>query len=165
MWIIDKPTPNKPVVCLLLTIFFLVIFITGCSKTTVNEKWIGHYSFPGNEIEFPLHVNIQVNGTRVTGIAIDGNMEEATISGSVEDGMYDLLLHPVKHGESKSQDVYYRGRRSGDEIVGEWEHVVGAKGPWVSKLTDLDAEEAIKILTGPCEPDNAANSNSCANDA
>ena len=141
------------------------MFGLSCSRATINEKWIGHYSFPGSEIEFPLHVSIQINGAQVTGIALDGNMEEAIISGTFENGMYDLLLHPSKHDESKDQDVHYREIRSGDEIVGEWEHVAGAKGPWISKLTDLDAAEAIKMLNKPCEPSHAANSSGCANGA
>ncbi len=93
----------------LLSICFLIIFAGGCSRAPVNEKWIGPYSFPGSEIEFSLHVSIQIKGKQVTGLAVDGNMEEAPISGSIGKGMYDLLLHPSKPGESKNQDVYYRG--------------------------------------------------------
>lgn len=149
----------------LLLMCFLIMFAGGCSRAPVNEKWIGHYSFPGSEIEFPLHVSIQLKAKQVTGLAVDGNMEKASISWSIETGMHDLLLHPSKPGESKNQDVYYRGKRSGDEIAGEWEHVAEAKGPWSSKNTDLDAAQAIKMLSKPCEPSQTAISSGCANDA
>lgn len=144
---------------------FALILVLSCSTETVNENWIGHYSFPGHEIDFPLHMSIQIKGKEVSGLAIDGNMEEATISGTIENGSYELLLHPVKHGDSKEQDVHYRGKRTGNEIVGEWEHVVGAKGAWVSKLTSLQAEEALKGFDASCKTEQADNKKGCKNDA
>jgi len=146
--------------CLLSTALLL-----GCSEETISEKWIGHYSYPGSDVKFPLHVDIQIQGRKVKGVAFDGNMEEASVSGSVENGSYSLLLHPLKHGENKSQDVYYRGKRSGNTIVGEWEHVVGAKGAWVSSLTVLGPTEAIKPHKFPCETIQVSNLDECGNGA
>ena len=143
----------------------LAILSFNCSAEIVNEKWIGHYSFPNSDIEFPLHISIQIRGSQVSGTAIDGNMEEATVSGTVVSNEYDLLLHPIKHGDSKNQDVRYKGKRSGDEIAGEWIHVVGPRGPWISGLTDLNAKEAIKVKQEPCKNAHLAKGNECDNDA
>ena len=150
----------------LQTLFLILAILSfNCSAEVVNEKWIGYYSFPSSDIEFPLHISIQIRGTQVSGTAMDGNMEEATVSGTVVSNVYDLLLHPIKHGENKNQDVRYKGKRSGDEIAGEWIHIVGPRGPWISRLTDLNAEEAIKVKQEPCKRAHLAKSNECDNDA
>lgn len=124
----------------------IIILIFGCSKEIVSEKWIGYYLYPGSDIQFPLYLDIQIQDGTVQGIAFDGSMEKAAITGTVENGSYVLLLHPVKHGEQKNQDVYYRGKRSGDTItiVGEWEHIVGVTGAWASNRTELGPTEAIE---------------------
>jgi hypothetical protein len=126
-------------------------FLLGCTNGPLSEKWLGHYSFPNNDVEFPLYLSIHIEGARVSGMALDGSMEQAVITGSVREGRYELLLHPLKHGNDKSQDVHYRGKRTGDRIVGEWEHVAGVRGPWSSEITDLDAEEAIRLIRPPCK--------------
>ena len=149
-----------------LTLFLLLgILSFSCLAEDVNENWIGHYSFPGSDIGFPLYISIQISGTQVSGTAVDGNKELATVSGTAANNSYDLLLHPLKHGDNKDQDVRYKGKRSGNEIAGEWVHVVGPRGPWTSKLTDLNAEEAIEVLQGQCKGAQLVENNECDNDA
>lgn len=131
---------------------FVMTTTAACQEAPRSEKWIGTYSFPNNSPKFPLYLDIKIEGTRVSGRAFDGSMEEATVSGTVDGERYELLLHPLKHGTSAAQDVYYRGRRTKDSIEGSWEHVVGAKGPWTATVTRLAAKEALELHAPPCEP-------------
>ena len=138
-------------------IFALVLAImAGCQGSLRSERWIGIYSFPNHSTKFPLYLDITVEGKRVSGRAFDGSMEEAAVSGTVDGDQYELLLHPLKHGTSSEQDIYYRARRAKDSLVGEWEHVIGVKGPWVASITELAAKEALKLHTPPCEPTTVA---------
>ncbi|MEW8291521.1 MAG: hypothetical protein AB2672_13415 [Candidatus Thiodiazotropha endolucinida] len=139
--------------------------LVSCSNEVKNEKWIGYYKFEGNEIQFPLHLDIQIQDEKVKGLAFDGSMEKATVAGTVKDGFYELLLHPVKHGEKTNQDVHYRGKRTGDAIVGEWEHVVGVKGPWVSNITNNGPREAMEPYRIPCEDVKVSSREGCGNGA
>lgn len=136
---------------MMLLITMCVLTTSGCTKDPVKEKWIGHYSFPSHPEKFPLYVDIVINGEAVRGKAIDGNREIATVTGTLKNGYYELLLHPMKHGENKKQDVWYKGNRNGNHIIGEWEHVVGAGGPWNATLTTLGVNEAIKPYIKPCK--------------
>lgn len=101
----------------------------------------------------------------VTGQAIDGNMEKATISGSIEAGFYSLLLHPLKHGSKTNQDVTYQGQRLGNTIEGEWVHVVGAKGPWKANITTKSVRETIQPNSLPCKQVNQNENLACEPDA
>lgn len=130
--------------------------MAGCQDSPRSEKWIGTYSFPNHSTKFPLYLDIRVEGKRVSGRAFDGSMEEAAVSGSVNGDQYDLLLHPLKHGTSSEQDVHYRARRAEDSLVGEWEHVIGVRGPWAASITALAAKDALKLHTPPCEPTTVA---------
>ena len=150
--------------------FLLLICVAvsgGCTKEPVNEKWIGYYSFPSHSEKFPLYVEIIIKGESINGTAIDGNNEKATVTGTLKNGYYSLLLHPEKHGKNKSQDVWYKGNRKGNNIIGEWEHVVGAGGPWNAAITTLDPVEAIKPYIKPCKEVENTNieseSNNCEN--
>lgn len=131
---------------------FVLTMTVGCQETPRSERWIGTYSFPNDSTKFPLYLEITVDGARVSGRAFDGSMEEATVSGTVNGEKYELLLHPLKHGTSSAQDIHYRARRAKDSLVGEWEHVVGVKGPWAATSTDLAAKEALKLHAPPCDP-------------
>ena len=75
------------------------------------------------------------------------------------------MLHLLKYRDDMDQDVRYKGKRSGDEITGEWIHVVRPRCPWISKLTDLNAEEAIDELQGQCKSGQLAKINECDNGA
>ena len=123
----------------------------GCEEATKSERWIGTYLYPNHTMEFPLYMEITITGGRVSGRAFDSTMDEATISGSVEGAAYSLLLHPLKHGASKEQDVHFRGTRSNGSITGEWEHVVGVKGKWTASKTDLAPMEALNLYALPCD--------------
>ena len=129
----------------------VLAMMAGCQDAPRSERWIGTYSFPNRSTEFPLYLDITVEGKRVSGRAFDGSMEEAVVSGTVNGDQYDLLLHPLKHGTSSEQDIHYRGRRAKDSLAGEWEHVIGVKGPWTASITELAAKEALKLHTPPCE--------------
>ena len=111
-----------------------------------------HLFVPERFNEVSALSDIKVEGARVSGRAFDGSMEEAAVSGTVTAERYELLLHPLKHGTSSEQDVHYRARRAEDALAGEWEHVVGAKGPWTATITDLAANEALKLHAPPCKP-------------
>jgi hypothetical protein len=127
-----------------------ILILLAYPEEAFSEKWIGHYMYPGHDDKFPIYLDIRIQGVEVEGESFDGNMERATVTGSVENGFYNLLLHPVKHGDKTNQDVYYRGKRTGDSINGEWEHVVGVTGPWVSTITALGPEKALEPYT-TCE--------------
>ena len=129
----------------------VIALVMGCEETPKTQRWIGAYMYPGYSEKFPIYLDITITGGRVSGRSFDGNMEEATVSGSVEGAAYSLLLHPLKQGASTEQDVHFRGMRSNDSIVGEWEHVVGAKGKWTASLTDLAPNEALRLYIPPCE--------------
>jgi hypothetical protein len=122
-----------------------------CEESPKSERWIGVYSYPNNSTKFSLYLDLTVKGRDVSGRAFDGNMEEATVSGRVDGTQYSLLLHPQKQGSSTGQDIHYRGKRSEDSIVGEWEHVVGVKGSWNAATTELPAGPALKLHALPCE--------------
>jgi hypothetical protein len=153
--------------CLLIGIVALVL--AACEEAPKSERWIGVYSFPNDSTKFPLYMNITIEGGKVSGRAFDGNMEEASISGKAKDGSYSLLLHPIKQGSSVKQDIYYRGKRSNDVIVGKWEHVVGVKGPWNATATELSPKEALKLHEISCEASNVVSGNitesACKKDA
>ena len=116
-----------------------------------EEKWIGYYLFPGHNVKLPLYLELKIKGNNVSGSAVDGSDEVASVVGTIENGNYELLLHPLKHGSSKEQDVWYRGNRRNNLIEGKWVHVVGASGPWYSELTELNAEEALRPYKTTCE--------------
>lgn len=141
------------------------ISISSYAGEAVDEKWIGHYMYQGSDIKFPLHIEISIKDGKANGVAFDGSMEEATVTGTVKDGAYDLLLHPIKHGSNASQDVYYKGNRSGNTITGRWVHVVGVTGPWVSTITSLSPKEAIEKYKLPCEMTEVSSVRGCGNDA
>ena len=162
---IDQATQRKLAKVIWALCLLTLTLLFGCSKEVTSEKWIGHYMFTGKDIQFPLHIDIQIQDGKVRGVAFDGSMEKATVTGAMENGSYELLLHPVKHGENTTQDVYYRGKRTGDSIVGEWEHVVGVTGPWVSKITDFEPAEAIEQYRIPCEDIKVSGKEDCGNDA
>lgn len=131
----------------------LVMTMTlGCQEAPRSERWIGTYSYPNNPMKFPLYLDIKIEGARVSGRAFDSSMEEASVSGTVDGERYELLLHPLKHGTSSGQDIHYRARRAKDSLTGEWEHVVGVKGPWIATVTDLAAKEALELNAPPCNP-------------
>lgn len=144
---------------------FMVMPLSVCADEVISEKWIGHYMYTGSDIKFPLHIEITIKGKEAHGVAFDGSMEKATVSGTVANGMYVLLLHPVKHGNSTNQDVYYKGKRVGNTINGKWEHVVGVSGPWTSSITNLGPEEAIEKYKLPCEVANIDANKGCGNGA
>jgi hypothetical protein len=136
-----------------LALYALTVgLIVGCEQAPRSERWTGAYSYPNNSLTFPLYLDLTVKGEHVSGRAFDGNMEEAAISGTVNGAQYSLLLHPLKQGASSAQDIYYRGKRAEDGIVGEWEHVVGVKGRWTATTTELGPKEALKLHASPCEP-------------
>ena len=152
--------------------FFLVVCVAvmvGCSKEPISERWIGYYSFQSHPVKFPLYVDIVIEGESVHGTAIDGSNEKAAVTGTVIDGYYSLLLHPEKHGNNKGQDVWYKGSRNDNNIVGEWVHVVGPSGPWSATLTTLGPVEAIKPYIKPCKKaetkGNHSESDNCENAA
>ena len=124
--------------------------LAGCGEIEREERWLGHYHLPGVAEEFPIYLHLSIHGGEVLGNAVDGNLEEATILGVVEERKYELLLHPTKHGDHRGQDVYYRAQRTGDSLVGEWEHVVGATGEWEAELTDLSQAAAESVFAAPC---------------
>ena len=128
-----------------------VLLTTACEEAPKSERWMGVYSYPNDSTKFSLYLDITIERGHVSGRAFDGNLEEATISGNVEDASYSLLLHPIKQGSSSSQDIHYRGMRSKDSIVGEWEHVVGVKGLWTATTTEISPKEALKLHEMPCE--------------
>jgi|SRR5213083_612775 len=132
-------------------LYALAVALVACEEGPKSERWIGVYSYPNNSMKFPLYLDITVKGRDVSGRAFDGNMEEAAVSGRVEGAQYSLLLHPLKQGSSTGQDIHYRGKRSEDSIVGEWEHVVGAKGGWNATTTELPPAPALKLHALPCE--------------
>jgi len=125
--------------------------VVGGEEVPKSERWIGTYLYPNHSMKFPLYMDLTITGGRVSGRAFDGNMEEGTISGSVEGAAYSLLLHPLKQGASAEQDIRYRGIRSNDSISGEWEHVVGVQGKWTASLTDLTPKEALRLHAPPCK--------------
>lgn len=128
-----------------------VVLMASCAEAPKSERWISVYSYPNNSTKFPLYLEITIKGGRVLGRAFDGNMNEGTISGSVDGPSYSLLLHPLKQGSSSDQDIRYKGERLKDSIVGEWEHVVGVKGPWTATATKLELKEALEPYKPPCE--------------
>ena len=142
---------------------------TACAEPTRPEKWVGTYSYSKDSPNFPIYLDITVQGKHVSGRAFDGNMEEASISGTLEGPSYSFLLHPLKQGSSSSQDIQFRGTRSDSSVTGEWEHVVGAKGAWSVKATDLPPSDAIKQHQMPCKPSESASRNTterpCAKNA
>ena len=129
---------------------FVTLLLVGCDNPQISERWIGFYSFPNDDKKFPLYMDLKIEDGIVTGNALDGNMEEATVGGTVEGESYSLHLHPVKYGSNTNQDVYYRGVRSNDSIVGEWQHVVGVKGSWNANMTGLAPKEAMKPYEVAC---------------
>jgi len=130
----------------------MIMLVAGCEEAPKSERWIGTYLYPNSSIEFPLYLELTIRGGQVSGRAFDGNMEEATIAGTLSDIHYALLLHPLNQGSSSSQDIHYRGKRSENTIEGEWEHVVGMKGRWRATTTELGAAEALRLYAPPCEP-------------
>lgn len=145
----------------------VLAMMAGCQDSPRSERWIGTYSFPNHSTKFPLYLDIRVEGKRVSGRAFDGSMEEAAVSGTVNENEYDLLLHPLKQGTSSEQDIHYRARRAKDSLVGEWEHVIGVRGPWAASITELAAKEALKLHPPPCEPTTVAQKakSACGKDA
>lgn len=139
-----------------------VTLLAGCEESPKSERWIGTYLFPNHSIEFPLYMDITITKGRVSGRAFDGTMDEATISGSVDGDAYAFLLHPLKHGASTEQDVHFRGIRSANSIVGEWEHVVGVKGKWTASATDLPPKEALEQYIPPCDQASQSTRASCS---
>ena len=125
--------------------------MTACAEVPKPERWISVYSYPNNQKKFPLYFEITVKEGLVIGRAFDGNMNEGTVRGSFDGSSYSLLLHPLKQGLSTDQDVRYKGERSKDSIEGEWEHVVGVKGPWTATATKLEAKKALEPYKLECE--------------
>lgn len=146
-----------------------LLLFSGCDNPKIDEKWIGFYTYPNDETKFAFYMDLTIEDGVVTGRAWDGNMEEAIIGGTIDGGSYSLTLHPEKQGKSKSQDLYYRGIRVKDSIVGEWEHVVGVIGSWNATVTDLAPADALKLYQLPCPKQNLASGNStkseCGKDA
>ena len=128
-----------------------IVLMAACVEEPKSERWISVYSYPNDSTKFPLYLEITVKGGHVLGRALDGNMNEGTISGSVDGSSYSLLLHPLKQGSSSDQDIRYKGDRSKDSIVGEWTHVVGVKGPWTAMSTELGPKEALAPYKLPCK--------------
>jgi hypothetical protein len=126
------------------------LLLSSCEKAPSTELWIGTYTFPTDSPDFPLYMELTIQGGVVSGLAFDGTLEDASVIGTIEENYYSLLLHPVKHGSNRDQDVTYRGQRSGDMIVGEWVHVVGASGPWKAQLTNKSLHEAMEFHRPPC---------------
>jgi len=133
-----------------------IVLMAACVEEPKSERWISVYSYPNDSTKFPLYLEITVKGGHVLGRALDGNMNEGTISGSVDGSSYSLLLHPLKQGSSSDQDIRYKGDRSKDSIVGEWTHVVGVKGPWTAMSTELGPKEALAPYKLPCEGSSTA---------
>jgi len=133
-------------------IAFLVLalsLINACGNQTRYERWVGHYKFPESDVEFPFYMELVISGKKVTGRSVDPS-DVATIRGSLLGEHYELLFHPLDQGDSTDQDIYFRGTRRVDDIVGEWEHVVGVVGPWSAKLTELEEIEALDLSGLPC---------------
>ena len=143
--------------------------MSGCTQEPISEKWIGYYSFPSHTVKFPLYIDIVIYSEAVNGTAIDGSNDKAIVTGTLKDGYYSLLLHPEKYGKNTDQDVWYKGSRSDNNIVGKWVHVAGPSGPWNATLTTLGPVEAIKPYIKPCKKaetkGNHIESNNCENAA
>jgi hypothetical protein len=146
-----------------------LLLIAGCENHSRPEKWVGTYTYSNDSPKFPIYFDLTIVGEHVAGRAFDGNMEEADITGNIAEHSYSLLLHPLKQGSSTDQDIRFRGTRSQDAIVGEWEHVVGVNGAWSAKATELPPNDAIRVLLPPCQPGNIADreatGHACAKDA
>lgn len=141
---------------LLASIFGFILFISlgvllaSCKKELDTEIWVGTYAFPTDSPDFPLYMELNVQRGVVSGRAFDGSLEEALINGTIKQDYYSLLLHPLKHGSNRGQDVTYRGQRSGDTINGEWIHTVGGSGPWQARITHMSLSEAMEASRTSC---------------
>lgn len=155
--VITRPT-SFTICAALLTV--ALALTTACAEPTRPEKLVGTYSYSNGSPNFPIYFDITVQGKRVSGRAFDGNMEESSISGTLEGASYSFVLHPLKQGSSPSQDIWFRGTRSDTSVTGGWEHVVGAKGAWSVKATNLPPSDAIKQYQIPCKPSESASRNS-----
>ena len=140
----------------LASIFGVILFIslglllTSCKNEITTEVWVGTYAFPKDSADFPLYMQLNVHRGVVSGRAFDGSLEEASIDGTIKQGYYSLILHPLKHGSNQEQDVTYRGQRSGNTINGEWVHTVGVSGPWKALITHMSLNEAMEDSRPPC---------------
>lgn len=133
-----------------LSILIASLLIGGCVSHDRTEHWIGYYQYPGVEDRFSIYMEFSIRNGMVSGLATDSS-GLADIKGTFVAGHYELLLHPMNQGGSVEQDVWFRGVRSRDTIVGEWEHVVGVSGHWAASITDLEAESALRLERLPCD--------------
>ena len=111
----------------------------------VNEKWIGYWQYPSQERKYPIYFELKITDRGVSGKTLEKNGDITKIKGAREGNEYVLTAHPIQQGDSKEEDVVFRGQRSGDTMTGTWTHFVGAEGPWRVEVTNLEAEPALSL--------------------
>lgn len=140
------------VIMKIIWILFAGVFLSAnvCAET-INEKWVIEYSFTSGK-EFPqAYIDININDGKIVGTANDLENDSASVSGSVSGMTYNFIIHPLRHGDSKGQDIEFVGIKNGSKISGQWAHAVGVKGVWSAYKTSKNAEKALKKYKKPCD--------------
>ena len=119
-----------------------------------EQNWVLNYSIKGVDIP-SLYLTLSISGSQVsgTGKASDCPEDLATVSGTIEQGKIELVLHPIDRVHNDGQGFYFSGHLKSQIMSGYWSmpyNIENKSAPWTAKKTELSANEAIKGFIRVC---------------